>query len=108
MELVELQLSELPNPLLGPPWTDCAPIDAGIVKSIAKAVWIPPNKVVRSQFQTRYDHICRIAWLVGNYSLWNPITIMKTWPANWPIKDGNHRVAAAYVKGLETIRANVL
>lgn len=107
MSSVELKLSELPNPLKNPPWVECNAIYADTVKCLSPELWVPPICVQRSQFQSRYDHMRRIAWLVGFPNHWHPITVMRSWSTVWPVKDGNHRLAAAHVLGHETIKVNL-
>lgn len=53
---------------------------------------------------TRKQHIERVAWLVVN-GFDEPITVKMS--ATHPIIDGNHRLAAAIIRGESTIRIKV-
>jgi hypothetical protein len=61
--------------------------------------------------RTRRYHVARVAWLVLNIDS-NPIDIDIGVPAlgmhvDWPVTDGNHRLAAAFYRGDESILAFV-
>ena len=58
------------------------------------------------QLNERADHCGRIRWLIENG--WNdPIAIRLT-NYIWPIEDGNHRLAAAFLMDKKTIKATVV
>ena len=96
-------VGSLPSPLSFPPWSNCAPISINeVLTSIKK---ISPQSVTRNKPSSREEHIARIAWLVTNKDC-KPITVSRS--AKWPIKDGNHRLAAAIVSGDKYINVNYL
>ena len=105
MREATLQLKLLVDPLRTPPWTDCKPISVEEILGIPSKYWIPSHTVSRGNIQTRADHMRRIAWLVAHKDS-KPITFMRSWLCKWPVKDGNHRLAAAIVRGDTTIKVN--
>ena len=98
-------LSELPNPLASPPWTDCAPIEVSEVEAIGAELRLSPEFASRGSC-SRAEHIRRIAWFVA-HSDSKPITVLRSWAVKWPVKDGNHRLAAAIIRGDKEIEVNI-
>lgn len=100
------------DPLAAPPW-GCAAITKQEVLLAAKGGGLStqhPKTIARADW-SRKQHISRIAYLVLHG--WTaPIDIDVGVPSlgcyvAWPILDGNHRLAAAIVRGDLTIEASV-
>jgi len=108
-----LEIGHLPNPLENPPWTNCSPISISEILLVHADQLISPEKAQRNQWATRDEHIRRIAYLVKNKDS-RAITIItynRGLPSPawwWPIKDGNHRLAAAIVRGDDYIKSHFL
>jgi len=76
---------------------------------IAKKWSLSPSEGENIPFDTRYylAHAARIAWFVengyqGSVEIDVPIKRSPTW---YPVRDGNHRLAAAIIRGDKTIPA---
>lgn len=109
------RLSEVCNPFVNPPWEDVASLTVeGVRQAMVDGLRQPQSYSARTRScepWTVVDHIARIAHLavVG----WaEPIEVdvgipsMGCW-VNWPVTDGNHRLAAAIVRGDQSILASV-
>lgn len=89
-----LKVSSLPNPLLTPPWSNISKISINeISQYIDNNILLSPDNIIRNKLCSREEHISRIAYLIINPD-YKSITIFKR-KTVWPIKDGNHRLAAA-------------
>lgn len=101
----KLLVRNLPNPIKKSPWSgfDYIPLKV-ISSSLSKRDLLHPKDVIRNINCSRRDHARRIAYLII-YPDNKPITIFKR-ETKWPIKDGNHRLAAAIYRGDKYIDVN--
>lgn len=108
------RIQALCDPFNDPPWDNCTTFSmAGVLHAIAQGRYTAQafSRATDAQQWTADDHHARIAHLVVN-GWQDPIQIdvgipfMGCW-IDWPVTDGNHRVAAAIVRGDETILASV-
>lgn len=111
--LVE-RLRALCDPFADPPWAGVAGMTVeGIRLAVRDRFFqpIPFSSKAKPPVWRVEDHIARIAYLVVQG--WDdPIEIDVGVPAlncwvDWPVTDGNHRLAAAIVRGDEVIRADL-
>jgi len=94
-------LLRLVNPLAVPPWegVECVIEPAEVLQAVRMDCLRPWD----AELLTREHHIERIAWFVVNG--WTDTIELDIgapdlgWTAGWPIQDGNHRFAAAIVRG---------
>lgn len=108
------RLLELCNPFVNPPWEEVASLSVEGIRAAARDGFIEPRSYSdgdRSRTWTVEDHIARIAYLVIHG--WDdPIDVDVGVPSlgcwlDWPVTDGNHRLAAAAVRGDTYIVANM-
>lgn len=114
MELIKIisveKLKKFCNPFNGCCWKDLEyPLSKTEIKK--QLLWntIHPDDAYNKN--SRQDHIERIAWFVIN-SWTKPIDIDVGVPSlgcypKWLIQDGNHRFAAAIIRGDKTIEATM-
>jgi hypothetical protein len=99
-------LVEYVDPFGTPPW-GCAPFTVDDVRDAIEAGRLAPTPVPREA--PVGDHVARIAWLAvhGWDACCDPPTVDTGVPGftdpTWPLLDGNHRLAAAAVRGDLTI-----
>ena len=108
------RLSEICDPFVTPPWEGVASLTLeGVRQAIEDELHLrqPYSARARSKPWSVIDHIARIAYLAT--AGWeDPIQIDVAIPsdagwADWMISDGNHRLAAAIVRGDKTILAHI-
>ena len=103
------RMLELANPLSDWPWCCEAPTNQEIARLLSSAP-LEPEPVCTDDAAVR--HIGRIRYLV-QHGWDDAIEIDVGVPAlgypgpEWPVTDGNHRLAAAQVRGDKTIRVDV-
>lgn len=104
-------LSKICNPLTNPPWPESSiePISFEEIKNYINsgAVAKPIEYDYQYSYETKKDHINRIAWYVVNGWGDSYITIDFIYDKSWPIYDGHHRICAAMYRGDEMIWADV-
>jgi hypothetical protein len=108
------RLSMVCNPFVEPPWEEVAGLTVVGVRQAMNDGFHelqPYSAGTRSKHWTVEDHIARIAYLA--ITGWtDPIEVdvgiphMNCW-VDWPVTDGNHRLAAAIARGDEFILASV-
>lgn len=108
------RLLEACDPFAAPPWAEVATLSVADVRQAMRSGLLQPQSYStgeRVKTWTKADHIARIAYLA--MTGWSaPIEVdvgvpsMNCW-VDWPVIDGNHRLAAAMVRGDEFIRASV-
>ncbi len=111
LDVVKFQ--KLWNPFSDNPWCLDRPITQSDIKvAIRTNNLLPPMSNDIVPYSTApLDHITRIAWFVVHG--WNdPINIDVGVPSLgcypiWPLMDGNHRFAAAIIRGDNVILANM-
>lgn len=108
------RLSELCNPFANPPWEDIAGLTVeGVLQAIKDGLGKTQaySADTHANQWTVDDHIARIAHL-ATVGWEDPINVdvgvpfMNCW-VDWPLLDGNHRMAAAMVRGDAHILASV-
>lgn len=99
-------IAKLPSPLDYSPWTGVDFIDNSEIKlAIDEERLLAPTNVPYMKVCTKQQHIERIAYLVVHEDK-KPITVFKKRMINWPVKDGNHRLAAAIYRKDKIIKVN--
>ena len=108
------RLSELCNPFANPPWEDVAGLTIEGVRDAIKDGLRKTQAYSADAHASQWtveDHIARIAHL-ATVGWVDPIHVdvgipfMSCW-VDWPLLDGNHRMAAAMVRGDARILASV-
>lgn len=108
------RLLELCNPFKDPPWEGVASLSMEGIRAAVRDRFVEPSSYSdggRGRSWGVEDHIARIAYLVIHG--WDdPIDVDVGVPSlgcwlEWPVTDGNHRLAAAAVRGDEYIVASV-
>lgn len=103
-----LKFRERCDPIRDNCWgLDCPITQNDVITAVLASRLIPPG----SDRDSRSDHVARIAWFVIHG--WNdPIHIDVGVPSlgcypSWPLEDGNHRFAAAVIRGDLAALANM-
>lgn len=108
------RLSEVCNPFAAPPWADVTPFGLDAVRrAIEEGLQqeLPYSAATSAAPWSMADHIARIAHL-ATHGWHEPIEVdvgvpfLDCW-VDWPVTDGNHRLAAALVRGDAFILASV-
>lgn len=108
------RLVEVCNPFVAPPWEDVAALTVEGVRQAMKdglRLPLPYSATTRPEPWTVADHIARIAYLAAEGWV-EPIEVdvgipsMNCW-VDWPVTDGNHRLAAAIARGDKFILASL-
>lgn len=88
---------------------DCPITQKDVETAVNTNILLEPKVTLINRDIRKIDHIARIAWFVVNG--WNdPIDIDVGVPSlgcypKWPLEDGNHRLAAAIIRGDRVIPA---
>lgn len=105
---LSLELLEALDPSVSPPWNGMShnydPITWDEVMS-SEVVPEPLEGESNWSFHGRDSHCGRIRWLIEKG--WDDAIHISMSHAIWPIADGNHRLAAAFLMGRETIKATI-
>lgn len=107
--MIPLKLLEAVDPSMSPPWNGMGMNYAPISLDEVMASDLAPLPLCGGDgdphWLTRAEHTGRIRWLIENG--WSDPIEIKLTNYIWPIADGNHRLAAAFLCGHVAIPATV-
>lgn len=108
---LSLELLEALDPSMSPPWNGMSHNYDPITWDEVMSSMVVPEPLdgeddwTLCQLNWREQHCGRIRWLIENG--WDDAIHISMLHAIWPIADGNHRLAAAFLMGRETIKATI-